>query len=74
METTQSENMLDEPAPRPFFQTCFHGTKADLKIGDLITIDNISNYEKGNKAKYIYLSATLDAAILGCRTCFRRGE
>jgi hypothetical protein len=45
--------------------TFYHGTKADLKIGDLIEIGNNSNYGSRNKAKYIYLTATLDAAIWG---------
>ena len=49
----------------PFFQTFFHGTKADLKIGDLITIGMNSNYGQRNQAKYIYLTATLDAAVWG---------
>lgn len=49
----------------PFAQTFFHGTKADLKIGDLIETGLNSNYGKNNKAKYIYLTATLDAAIWG---------
>ncbi|TSJ44180.1 NAD(+)--rifampin ADP-ribosyltransferase [Mucilaginibacter corticis] len=48
-----------------FSQTYFHGTKADLKIGDLITIGMNSNYGQRNQAKYIYLTATLDAAIWG---------
>lgn len=49
------------PAQTPFSQTYFHGTKADLKIGDLIETGINSNYGRNNKAKYIYLTATLDA-------------
>ncbi|MDI3321261.1 NAD(+)--rifampin ADP-ribosyltransferase [Pinibacter soli] len=49
----------------PFTQTYFHGTKADLKIGDLIDINFNSNFGQQKKAKYIYLSATLDAAVWG---------
>lgn len=49
----------------PFSQTYFHGTKAELKIGDFIEIGIDSNYGRRNKAKYIYLTATLDAAIWG---------
>jgi len=49
----------------PFFQTYFHGTKADLKIGDLIQIGIPSNYGERNIAKYIYLTSTLDAAVWG---------
>jgi rifampin ADP-ribosylating transferase len=49
----------------PFVQTYFHGTKADLSFGDLIEVGISSNYGKNSKAKYIYLTATLDAAIWG---------
>jgi hypothetical protein len=48
-----------------FSQTYFHGTKADLKIGDLITVGLSSNYGQRKNAKYIYLSATLNAAVWG---------
>jgi len=48
-----------------FAQTYFHGTKADLKIGDLVQPGFNSNYGKQKNAKYIFLSATLDAAIWG---------
>ena len=49
----------------PFAQTFFHGTKADLKIGDFIEIGLNSNFGQRKNAKYIYLTATLDAAIWG---------
>lgn len=49
----------------PFVQTFFHGTKADLKIGDFIETGISSNFGQNNKAKYIYLTATLDAAVWG---------
>jgi rifampin ADP-ribosylating transferase len=48
----------------PFQQSYFHGTKADLKLGDLIEIGFNSNFGE-RKAKYIYLAATLDPAIWG---------
>jgi len=48
-----------------FAQTYFHGTKADLRMGDLIETGISSNYGQQNKARYIYLTATLDAAIWG---------
>ena len=53
-----------------FSQTFFHGTKADLRIGDLITIGMNSNYGQRAQAKYIYLTATLDAAIWGAELAF----
>jgi len=46
-------------------QTFYHGTKADLRVGDLIGPGFNSNYGKGKKANYVYFSATLDAAIWG---------
>lgn len=48
-----------------FAQTFFHGTKADLKPGDYIETGINSNYGQRKEAKYIYLSATLDAAVWG---------
>lgn len=45
--------------------TFYHGTKADLKIGDLMVPGFQSNYGSRNQAKYIYFSATMDAAIWG---------
>lgn len=49
----------------PFTQTYFHGTKADLKIGDLVQTGFSSNFGQHKNARYIFLSATLDAAIWG---------
>ncbi len=45
--------------------TYYHGTKADLKVGDLIKPGYASNYGKRKHAPYVYLSATLDAAAWG---------
>lgn len=58
----------------PFAQTYFHGTKADLKVGDLIKVGYHSNYGQRNNAKYIFLSATLDAAIWGAELAFGEGQ
>ncbi len=65
METSKSENKSNEASPSPFSQTFFHGTKADLKIGDAVEPGRNSNYGQRKNAKYIYLTATLDAAIWG---------
>ena len=46
-------------------QTFYHGTKANMKQGDLIEPGFNSNFGKGKKASYIYLTATLDAATWG---------
>ena len=45
--------------------TYYHGTKAQLNPGDLIAPGYISNYGSRKKASYVYLTATLDAAIWG---------
>jgi Rifampin ADP-ribosyl transferase len=46
-------------------QWFYHGTRADLKHGDLIEAGYNSNYGKRKKAGYVYLTATLDAATWG---------
>jgi rifampin ADP-ribosylating transferase len=56
----------------PFAQTYFHGTKADLRLGDLIEVGFNSNYGQNKNAKYIFLTATLDAAVWGAELA--RGE
>jgi len=43
----------------------FHGTKAELKIGDLLEPQHLSNYQEDKKSNYIYFTATLDAAKWG---------
>ncbi|MBO0454378.1 NAD(+)--rifampin ADP-ribosyltransferase [Candidatus Enterococcus murrayae] len=43
----------------------YHGTKADLKVGDLLEAGKRSNYGKQEKANFVYFSATMDAAIWG---------
>src|SRR5262245_30057807 len=49
----------------PNSQRYYHGTKAELKRGDLIGPGYNSNYGKRKKAAYVYLTATLDAATWG---------
>ncbi|PZO25500.1 NAD(+)--rifampin ADP-ribosyltransferase [Flavobacterium lindanitolerans] len=68
------EQKKNEQTPTPFEQTYFHGTKADLKIGDLIKVGYTSNYGQQKNAKYIFLSATLDAAIWGAELAFGEGQ
>lgn len=71
METEKSENRAIQSS---FAQTYFHGTKADLNIGDFIETGLNSNYGQNNKAKYIYLTATLDAAIWGAELALGDGR
>ena len=43
----------------------YHGTRADLRPGDLIAAGYRSNYGKRKQATWVYLTGTLDAAIWG---------
>ena len=65
MEKNENQNQPIRSGHSPFVQTYFHGTKADLKIGDFIETGLTSNFGQNNKAKYIYLTSTLDAAVWG---------
>jgi Rifampin ADP-ribosyl transferase len=70
MAKSKNENKSREHSQSPFAQTFFHGTKADLKIGDFIEVGFSSNYGQRKNAKYIYLTSTLDAAIWGAELAF----
>lgn len=74
MGENKFQNTTKESSPSPFSQTFFHGTKADLKNGDFIETGIESNYGQKNKAKYIYLTATLDAAIWGAELASGAGH
>lgn len=58
----------------PFARTYFHGTKADLKMGDLIEVGFNANYGQRKNAKYIFLTATLDAAVWGAELASGEGR
>jgi len=51
----------------------YHGTKADLRPGDLIEPGYASNYGSRKKAAYVYLTATLDAATWGAELALGEG-
>jgi hypothetical protein len=51
----------------------YHGTKADLKPGDLIGPGYNSNYGKRKKAVYVYLTATVNAATWGAELAQAEG-
>jgi Rifampin ADP-ribosyl transferase len=48
-----------------FSQSFFHGTRADLKPGDLVVVGHPSNFTDVKPISWVYFSATLDAAIWG---------
>ena len=55
-------------------QILYHGTKANLKPGDMIEAGYNSNYGSRKKASFVYLSATLDAATWGAELAFGEGS
>lgn len=65
--------MAKNKSATPFSQTYFHGTKADLELGDLIEAGYTTNYGQ-KKAKYIFLAATLDPAIWGAELSLGEGR
>ena len=55
-------------------QRLYHGTRADLKPGDLIEPGYNSNYGKKKKANCVYLTGTLDAAVWGAELALGEGR
>lgn len=62
-----------EPANIHTSETFYHGTKANLKQGDVIEIGFNSNYGQRKNAKYVYFAATLEAAIWGAELALGEG-
>jgi len=74
MEQSKNEEQLSRKGATPFAQTYFHGTRAELKVGDRIEVGFNSNYGQKKNAKYIFLTSTLDAAIWGAELAFGEGQ
>ena len=49
----------DPARPGPYY----HGTRADLRLGDLIASGYRSNYGAQKPASWVYMAATLEAAV-----------
>ena len=69
-------DIVTEPKP---FEThpsgaLFHGTKADLKVGDRLVPGRRSNYGAGRIANHVYVTATLDAATWGAELASGEGR
>ncbi|MCZ2110643.1 MAG: NAD(+)--rifampin ADP-ribosyltransferase [Dehalococcoidia bacterium] len=60
-------DMLDDQGP------FYHGTKADLEPGARIEPGYRSNYGENRTANYVYITATLDAAIWGAELALGDG-
>ena len=61
MERSEAMTLPDSTNPRKFY----HGTRADLRPGDLIRAGYNSNYGARKQGSWVYLTGTLDAAIWG---------
>ena len=72
MKPGKTEDKLS--APEPVSTVYYHGTKANLNMGDLIAPGYHSNYGKNKKASFVYLTATLDAAIWGAELAQGDGD
>ena len=57
-----------------FAQSYFHGTRADLKPGDLIVVGHQSNFAESTPLSWVYLTSTLDAAIWGAELAAGSGR
>nr|WP_082766511.1 NAD(+)--rifampin ADP-ribosyltransferase [Paramesorhizobium deserti] len=57
-----------------FSRSFFHGTKADLKPGDLIAVGHQSNFAETKALSWVYFAGTLDAAIWGTELASGSGK
>jgi rifampin ADP-ribosylating transferase len=57
--------------PNPVF---YHGTKADLQVGELLGPGYQSNYGARRQAKWVYFTATVDAATWGAELAVGEGR
>jgi rifampin ADP-ribosylating transferase len=67
------QNISNNLSHNPFLKTFFHGTKADLKMGDLISPGYQCNYAD-RKLSHVYVAATLTAAIWGAELALGSGR
>lgn len=68
--------MANEPTPFEVHESgaYLHGTKVDLKVGDLLVPGHTSNFHKSRTANYVYVTATLDAATWGAELAVGKGR
>lgn len=56
-----------------FKQSYFHGSRADLRPGDEISVGFRSNFSEEKPLSWVYFAATLDAAIWGAELALGDG-
>ncbi|KSU54914.1 MULTISPECIES: NAD(+)--rifampin ADP-ribosyltransferase [unclassified Gordonia (in: high G+C Gram-positive bacteria)] len=52
----------------------FHGTKADLRVGDFLTPGHRSNYRPEHISNYVYMTKVLDGAVLAAEMAVGDGR
>ena len=57
-------------APPPYY----HGTRADLAVGDLLVAGFASNFADGKPLSWIYFSAAIESAVWGCELAQGEGR
>jgi rifampin ADP-ribosylating transferase len=62
-----TSELTNQPTPFEVHESgrLLRGTKAGLKVGDLLVPGRCSNYGEGRTANHIYVTETLDAATWG---------
>jgi rifampin ADP-ribosylating transferase len=68
--------MANPPTPFEVHESgaYLHGTKADLKAGDVLEPGRQSNYGDDRTANHVYLTETLDAAVWGAELAAGEGR
>jgi len=61
---------MDSKIPQRFY----HGTRADLRPGDLIAVGHASNFRTEKPLSWVYFTATLDAATWGAELASGSGR
>ena len=54
--------------------TFYHGTRAEVQMGDLIAPGYSSNYGQRKQGSWVYLTGTLDAAVWGAELAVGDGR
>jgi len=65
---------MTKPANDTSAELFYHGTRAELRLGELIAPGFASNYGARALSSWVYLTATLDAAIWGAELAAGEGR
>jgi len=52
----------------------FHGTKANLRVGDFLVPGYPSNYRAGHTSNHVYMTKVLDGAVLAAEMALGQGR